>query len=110
MSSKGWDPVEDSWGVQVTEGKQFSTLTRGPMKMQKLVQRWPDGSGCRVSNENGMDSLQQLEKMADDVRMIGNNEMETLRYNATQPQTEWEWKTVGFRVYIPFLYIEDCIL
>ena len=48
--------------------------------------------------------------MADNVRVIENDEMETLEYDTTQPQTEWKWKTVEFREYILFLYMEDCIL
>ena len=27
-----------------------------------------------------------------DGRMVEKDEMETLRYNTTQPQTEWKWK------------------
>ena len=81
-------------------------LTEDPTE----VWRWLDRRGCGASNKKGTDNLWQLEKAVDDVRMIENNETETLGYDATQSHTEWEWKTVGFREYVLFLYTENCIL
>ena len=61
-------------------------------------------------NGSGADSLQWLWEAADNVRATEDDVMETQKYNTTQPQTEWEWETVGFREHVLFLYMENCIL